>query len=89
MFSLQGVVDEEQLEVLLEKMQIRVSNKDKWMLEKPISLAEIHEVASTMGKKKVHGPHGVPLEFILMVWKVIGILPFEALNHGIMQKKVW
>jgi hypothetical protein len=61
----------------------RLSPEDREFLEALLTLEELHEAATELGRDKVPGADGIPVEFFLMFWRVLGRLLLKALNAGI------
>lgn len=78
---------EEEMLAILEKVKLRILAEDKQMMDAELSIEELLEAAAQMGKNKVLGLDGIPVEFLIMFWEVIGPLLLVALNSGIGRKR--
>ena len=65
------------------KLDSVLTNDDKIILEKPISLEECKIAVLAMGKDRTPGCDGLPAEFYSEFWDVIGQTVFNSINEGL------
>lgn len=70
---------EEDLQRVLEAQTDKISEEAAQIMEKPITLEELHYAASRLAKNKVPGRDRIPMEFYLAVWDQVGPIVLEVL----------
>lgn len=83
LFGERKEVSEEALERVLQSQTARIPQAAKEMLEAPITLEELYLAAKNLAKKKVPGIDGVPIEFYLSIWDLIGPMLLAMLQEGL------
>lgn len=74
---------EEALEELLEVDSIMLSDEAKAVLKKDIPLKELFFAATQLGKNKVPGMDGLPIEFYISLWDGIRPVLLENLRDNL------
>ena len=80
-FFCERVVDEDRAEAFLQLVAQRVSPDLAEVLEAPLSLGELEGALRRMGKRKVPGIDGLPAEFYLRFWGILGPVVLEVLTE--------
>lgn len=57
------------------------------MLNAPLTVVELLEVAKLLALNKVSGPNGVAMEFLITFWEVLEKLLLDALVFGMARRK--
>lgn len=67
LFGTEEAVDKDAINKILEAQTTKISLESRELLDKDITLEELHYVGGQLAKEKVSGRNGIPVEFYLIL----------------------
>lgn len=83
LFSQVQEEDSDALQQVLNSQIKTINVVEREIMETPLTLQKLHEATKALSKGKVFGPDGIPLEFFIQYWDVIGETLLQAILEGI------